>query len=83
MFSTLLLAFISAFNEFMFALMMTTDYTARTVPVGISLFQGLHGEIPWGAIMAASTVTTAPVVILTLMFQRYIIQGLTRGAIKG
>lgn len=82
MFSTLLLAFISAFNEFMFALMMTTDYTARTVPVGISLFQGLHGEIPWGAIMAASTVTTAPVVILTLMFQRYIIQGLTRGAIK-
>lgn len=83
LFSTLLLAFISAFNEFMFALMMTTDYSARTVPVGISLFQGLHGEIPWGAIMAAATVTTAPVIALTLFFQRYIIQGLTRGAIKG
>lgn len=83
LFSTLLLAFISAFNEFMFALMMTTDFSARTVPVGISLFQGLHGEIPWGAIMAAATVTTAPVIGLTLLFQRYIIQGLTRGAIKG
>jgi multiple sugar transport system permease protein len=83
LFSTLLLAFIFAFNEFMFALMLTTDHAARTVPVGISLFQGLHGEIPWGSIMAASTLTTAPVVLLTLVFQRYIIQGLTRGALKG
>lgn len=83
LFSTLLLAFIFSFNEFMFALMLTTDQAARTVPVGISLFQGLHGEIPWGSIMAASTLTTAPVVILTLVFQRYIIQGLTRGALKG
>ena len=83
LFSTLLLSFIFAFNEFMFALMLTTDHQARTVPVGISLFQGLHGEIPWGAIMAASAITTAPVILLTLFFQRYIIQGLTRGAIKG
>ncbi len=82
-FSTALLAFIFAFNEFMFALMLTTDYRARTVPVGIALFEGLHGEIPWSTIMAAATITTAPVVVLTLLFQRYIIQGLTRGAIKG
>ena len=81
-FSTGLLAFIVAFNEFLFALMLTTDYTARTVPVGIALFQGLHGETPWGEIMAAATVTTVPVVLITLIFQRRIIHGLTRGAIK-
>lgn len=83
LFSTFLLSFIFSFNEFLFALMLTTDYTARTVPVGISLFQGLHGEIPWGEIMAAAVITTAPVILLTLVFQRFIIQGLTRGAIKG
>jgi multiple sugar transport system permease protein len=83
LFSTALLAFIFAFNEFMFALILTTDYRARTIPVGIALFQGLHGEIPWGNIMAASTFTTIPVVILTIIFQRHIIQGLTRGAVKG
>ena len=83
LFSTGLLAFIFAFNEFMFALMLTTDYHARTIPVGIALFQGLHGEIPWGNIMAASTLTAIPVVILTVAFQRRIVQGLTRGAVKG
>ena len=81
-FSAGLLAFVVAFNEFLFALMLTTDFTARTVPVGIALFQGLHGETPWGEIMAAATITTIPVVILTLAFQRRIIHGLTRGAIK-
>jgi multiple sugar transport system permease protein len=81
-FSTGLLAFILAFNEFLFALMLTTDYAARTIPVGIAFFQGLHGQIPWGEIMAAATLTTIPVVILTVIFQRRIIQGLTRGAVK-
>jgi multiple sugar transport system permease protein len=82
-FSTALLTFIFAFNELLFALMMTTDHHARTVPVGIALFEGLHGEIPWGQVMAASTITIVPVVVLTLVFQRRIIQGLTRGAVKG
>ena len=82
-FSVFLLAFIFAFNEFMFALMLTSDYRARTVPVGIALFQGLHGQTPWGTIMAASVVTTLPVVVLALIFQRRIIGGLTQGAVKG
>jgi multiple sugar transport system permease protein len=81
--SVFLLSFIFAFNEFMFALMLTTDYKARTIPVGIALFQGLHGQTPWGNIMAASVVTIMPVVILILIFQRRIIGGLTRGAVKG
>ena len=62
--------------------MLTTDHAARTVPVGIALFEGIHGRIPWGEIMAAATLTTIPVVILALVFQRRIIQGLTRGAVK-
>lgn len=82
-FSTSLLVFISAFNEFMFALLLTSDYHARTIPVGIALFEGLHGEIPWGQIMATSAIASIPLVILTLIFQRYIVQGLTAGAIKG
>lgn len=82
-FSTGLLAFIFAFNEFLFALLLTTDHHARTIPVGIALFQGLHGEIPWGTVMAAATLSTVPVVVLTLLFQRRILQGLTRGAVKG
>jgi len=81
-FATLLLAFIFAFNEFLFALMLTTDHAARTIPVGIALFEGLHGQIPWGEIMAAAAMAAVPVVALTLIFQRRIIQGLTRGAVK-
>ena len=81
-FSTALLSFVFAFNELLFALLLTTDARARTIPVGIALFEGLHGEIPWGAVMAAATLTTVPVVALTLVFQRRIIQGLTRGAVK-
>ena len=81
--STFILSFIWAFNEFMFALMLTTDHSARTIPVAIAQFQGLHGETPWGEVMAASTLTIIPAVLLTLVFQRRIIHGLTRGAIKG
>jgi len=81
-FATTLLVFIFAFNEFLFALMLTVDFRSRTIPVGIALFEGIHGQIPWGEIMAAATLTTIPVVILTLIFQRRIVQGLTRGAVK-
>ncbi len=80
--SVFLLAFIFAFNEFMFALMLTGE-RARTVPVAIAMFQGLYGQIPWGSIMAASMITTLPVVAITLAFQRRIISGLTHGAVKG
>jgi multiple sugar transport system permease protein len=81
--STVLLVFIYSFNEFLFALMFTIDFEARTVPVGIALFEGLHGEIPWGHIMAAAVVAIIPVIILATIFEKRIIQGLTQGAIKG
>jgi trehalose/maltose transport system permease protein len=82
-FSTFMLIFIYAFNEFLFALMLTIDYHARTIPVGIALFEGLHGQIPWGYIMAAAVVAVLPVILLIALFQRYIIQGLTEGSVKG
>jgi multiple sugar transport system permease protein len=81
-FSSALLVFIACFNEFLFAVMLTIDYTAQTLPVGIALFQGLHGEMPWGNLMAASTIASVPLVILTLIFQRFIVQGLMGGALK-
>jgi multiple sugar transport system permease protein len=81
--SAVLLVFIAAFNEFLFALMLTTDHTARTIPVGIALFEGLHGQIPWGYIMAASTIASLPLVVLAVSFQKYVIQDVTRGALKG
>jgi multiple sugar transport system permease protein len=81
--SAVLLVFIAAFNEFLFALMLTTDHHARTIPVGLALFEGLHGEIPWGYIMAASALASIPLVALSMIFQRYVIQDVTRGALKG
>lgn len=82
-FSSALLVFIACFNEFLFAIMLTIDYSAQTLPVGIAMFQGLHGEIPWGNLMAASAIASVPLVVMTLVFQRYIVQGLMGGAVKG
>jgi trehalose/maltose transport system permease protein len=82
--STGLLAFIGAWNEFLFALTFVTVDTERTVPVSISLITGATAyEIPWGSIMAASVIVTVPLVILVLVFQQKIVSGLTAGAVKG
>jgi trehalose/maltose transport system permease protein len=82
--TTGLLAFIGAWNEFMFALTFTSNNDTRTVPVAISLLSGAtQYEIPWGKIMAASVIVTVPVVILVLVFQRKIVSGLTAGGVKG
>lgn len=83
LFSAFLLTFFYSYNEFMFALILTTTYKARTIPVGIAFFEGLHGQIPWGMVMTASTIAIIPVMLLTAVFQRHIIQGLTQGAVKG
>lgn len=82
-FSTFMLILIYSFNEFLFALMLTIDYKARTIPVGIALFEGLHGQVPWGYIMASAVIAVVPLIIIIALFQRYIIQGLTEGALKG
>lgn len=82
--TTGLLAFIAAWNEFLFALTFTLTNNVRTVPVGIALMSGASShELPWGNIMAASVVVTLPLVALVLIFQRRIVSGLTAGAVKG
>jgi len=79
-----LLAFIAAWNEFLFALTFTLTDSERTVPVAIALMSGASQyELPWGNLMAASVIVTLPLVALVLVFQRRIVAGLTAGAIKG
>jgi len=82
--TTGLLAFIAAWNEFLFALTFTLSSEMRTVPVAIALISGASSfELPWGNIMAASVIVTVPLIILVLIFQRRIVSGLTAGAVKG
>ena len=86
MVTTGLLAFIAAWNEFLFAVSFTQTPDVRTVPVAIFNFSGSTGsgfEVPWGQIMAATVIVTVPIVVLVLIFQRKILAGLTAGAVKG
>ena len=81
-----LLAFIAAWNEFLFALSFTQSPDKYTVPVAITTFTGETGssfDKPWGEIMAATVIVTVPLVVLTLVLQRRILAGLTAGAVKG
>ncbi|SDN65130.1 carbohydrate ABC transporter membrane protein 2, CUT1 family [Halomonas shengliensis] len=82
--TTGLLAFIAAWNEFLFALTFTLTDDQRTVPVAIALISGgSQHELPWGPIMAASVTVTVPLVVLVMIFQKRIVSGLTAGAVKG
>lgn len=82
--TTGLLTFIEVWNEFLYALTFTLTPERRTVPVAIAMFTGEQMfEIPWGDIMAAAVVVTIPLVILVLVFQQRLVEGLTAGAVKG
>ncbi len=83
--TTGLLAFISAWNEYLFALTFTViNPAARTVTVAIALFSGqVSRQDPIAEVMAASVVVTIPLIALVLIFQRKIVEGLTAGAVKG
>ncbi|KGX91552.1 sugar ABC transporter permease [Pontibacillus halophilus JSM 076056 = DSM 19796] len=80
-FTTAILVFIAAWNEYLFALTINTQDSMKTVPVGISLYQSQY-SIPWGDITAATVLVTIPIVILVLIFQRRIVAGLTSGSVK-
>ena len=80
--ATAILTFVYSWNEFLFALSFTLGPERQTVPVAIALFRGQY-QVPWGQILAAAIVATAPVGLLVLAFQRRIVQGLTAGAVKG
>jgi ABC-type glycerol-3-phosphate transport system permease component len=80
--TTAILTFVYSWNEFLFALSFTLGPERQTVPVAVALFRGQY-QVPWGQILAAAVVATAPVTLLVLAFQRRIVQGLTAGAVKG
>jgi multiple sugar transport system permease protein len=82
--TTGILTFIFAWNEYIFALSFITQETMKTIPVATAQLGGATiFEIPYGPIAAATILATFPLVILVLVFQRRIIQGLTAGAVKG
>jgi multiple sugar transport system permease protein len=81
--TTAILVFIGAWNEFLFALVLTRTAAVRTVPLGIASFAGIHDELPWGAVSAASVFVTLPLIVVAIAFQKHIVQGLTAGAVKG
>ena len=82
-FTTAIITFIAAWNEFLIALTMTNDASMQTAPVALSRFTGAtQFETPFGTQMAAGVVVTIPLVLLVLFFQRRIVDGLTAGAVK-
>jgi multiple sugar transport system permease protein len=84
MVTTGILAFIFAWNEFIFALTFITRDVMKTIPVAAAQLGGASiFEVPYGTTAAATVLGTAPLVLLVLFFQRKIVQGLTSGAVKG
>jgi ABC-type glycerol-3-phosphate transport system permease component len=79
---TAMFAFILAWNDLVLAVTLTTDPALRLDAVGLASFIGEYGT-PWGQIMAASTVSSLPILLLFLFAQRYLLAGLTAGAVKG
>ncbi|HEV7208703.1 MAG TPA: carbohydrate ABC transporter permease [Mycobacteriales bacterium] len=83
-FTTVILVFIFAWNDFLFAISLTASNNARTVPAAIGFFSGpSQFSTPIGSIAAAAVIITIPIVFLVLLFQRRIVSGLTNGAVKG
>jgi len=83
-FTSAILVFIFAWNDFLFATALTSTNRARTVPASIAFFTGSSQfDFPTGSIAAASVVVTIPIIIMVLLFQRRIVAGLTSGAVKG
>jgi trehalose/maltose transport system permease protein len=84
--TTGLLAFIAAWNEYLYALSFIQSPSKYTVPLAITNFVGASGStfvVPWGQIMAATVVVTLPLIAATLILQKRILAGLTAGAVKG
>jgi multiple sugar transport system permease protein len=81
-FASAILSFIAVWNDFLFGLSLTSDESAQPVTVGITRFNSEH-VIAYGQLAAAAIIVTIPLVILVLVLQRWIVAGLTAGAVKG
>ncbi len=83
-FTAAILVFIFAWNDFLFAITLTSSDSARTVPAALAFFTGeSQFTAPTGNIAAAAVLVTIPIIIFVLIFQRRIVAGLTAGAVKG
>ena len=83
-FTTAIIAFFIAWNDFVYGISLTSTSASRPVPAALGLFSGASQfEDPSGPIAAAAVIVTIPVVVLVLLFQRRIVSGLTNGAVKG
>jgi multiple sugar transport system permease protein len=83
-FTTAIIAFFIAWNDFAYGISLTSTSASRPVPAALGLFSGASQfEDPTGATAAAAVIVTIPVVVLVLLFQRRIVAGLTNGAVKG
>ncbi|WP_347060334.1 carbohydrate ABC transporter permease [Blastococcus sp. HT6-30] len=83
-FTTAIIAFFIAWNDFLYGISLTSTSAARPVPAALGLFSGESQFVePTGSIAAAAVIVTIPVVVLVLLFQRRIVAGLTNGAVKG
>jgi multiple sugar transport system permease protein len=75
------LSFIFSWNNFMFSQVLSMEKT-RTLPIAVYNFVS-YAEVDWGAVMASAVAIMTPAIILTMIFQKYVVQGLTLGAVKG
>ncbi len=83
-FTAAILVFIFAWNDFLFAISLTSSDASRTVPAALAFFTGESSFTqPTGSIAAAAVVVTVPIILFVLFFQRRIVAGLTAGAVKG
>ncbi len=80
--ATIIYSFILAWNEFLFAATFISQPSLRTLPLGLNAFIGQY-SIEWNLLMAGAVVTTLPVVLLFVIIQRYLVAGITAGALKG
>jgi N,N'-diacetylchitobiose transport system permease protein len=81
--ATSVFAFVTSWNEYIFANVLLLDQSKQTVTVWLSYFTGTSRHTDWGALMAASTVIAVPVMLFFLLVQRKMRFGLTAGAVKG
>lgn len=81
-FTAAILAFVNAWDEFLLALTLTSSQAMRTLPVGLTLYQG-EFAFPWPVISAALVVALLPVVLLAVLFQERVVAGLAQGGLKG
>lgn len=83
-FTAAILVFIFCWNDFLFAISLTSSDASRTVPAALAFFTGESSfTAPTGSIAAAAVVVTVPIIVFVLFFQRRIVAGLTAGAVKG